>query len=636
MVQKKIDTLLSSKHQSITSLNVRPHFGFTKWINQVYILTKVSKEATNFLLLSNSSFYSCFQRLFSSRWRDATACWLLLLVSLIQGLLVGSIFWQLPSFLNDTHPIPLADVIKSSPLYNSSWFNSLIYGFNGNSYRPILNIIDYGVDGFGRSTLESILFDETLQKNLTNLLSFVYDNIGLESTDYPSTLWLDKIIQNNNETSFKVNKGTESTSNINFFQIDKLVIFKVLNICLKGLRLADHMYYKFDWNKFAVCENILTTEGVDSKVYYVCLVAQAKNLITLFLNNFLEWPYPEYTLTYVCKFYVRDFPCSKWLEEGRVNLNRFLESTDSLLLQNSTNFGLEDSLFEMINNFKLNDLIEDVVGLDELIDLIGPIQELYNKINKSSSFKLITAKVSKVIAVVKQCLDYAYVTSSTMFKIVNLLVFISLFFAVSVYDILVSFPQQRILFNREAANDLYYPSAYFVAKTLSGFLFEFISCIIVSTNLYFMVGFYRIGSRQVGQFITYQGICIIVTFALNGLAYLVSASSPRLEVSLLISPIILMLWVSLAVLRDIDFPFWMAGLKYLAIHRWALFAYVLNTFQTGGFFGSLPNEISYALAGVTETKIWFSCIMMLLIGISFRVLAFFALKFFNRNIGLEG
>lgn len=55
------------------------------------------------------------------------------------------------------------------------------------------------------------------------------------------------------------------------------------------------------------------------------------------------------------------------------------------------------------------------------------------------------------------------------------------------------------------------------------------------------------------QFFSYFGICASVTFAAYGFGYFVSAASPRMEISVLIAPLTLVLWLTLAGKSATDF-----------------------------------------------------------------------------------
>lgn len=216
----------------------------------------------------------------------------------------------------------------------------------------------------------------------------------------------------------------------------------------------------------------------------------------------------------------------------------------------------------------------------------------------------------------------------------------ALFFAVgnsgfASYDALVSIPQERVMINREMANNLYRPSSYFVGKVIADATFQFVPAICLSLAFYLLIG---VDLGKHGYFLwCYLGICILMIFAAYGFAYLVSALSPNMEVAVIAAPLILVVFHACAgfFVRDDALPVWMSWIKYLSYYRWGFFGLVLNQFPVEESWNGLPNSFTLALIGVSERRMWVNCLALIILGIVYRILAYFPLKYMHRKIGIE-
>lgn len=201
------------------------------------------------------------------------------------------------------------------------------------------------------------------------------------------------------------------------------------------------------------------------------------------------------------------------------------------------------------------------------------------------------------------------------------------------FDSLLSFHKDRPMFNREVANGTYHPLAFFLGKNFADIPFQLIPALIITAIWGSMAGV----APTASQFGIYLSISVLVCFAAYGFCYMVSAATPRMEVAIVIAPIILISWLILAgfILRsDNLIPVWMLWYRHISLHRFGWFALMSNTFRDGAYFGSVPNKIILWLMGINDTNIGKMCLILAALGLGFRLMGFVCLRFFYRKVGL--
>lgn len=282
--------------------------------------------------------------------------------------------------------------------------------------------------------------------------------------------------------------------------------------------------------------------------------------------------------------------------------------------------------------------IGDIGVTDALVDFLGSgghdmmtaTQEIFQQLRSCdhAACQWIDTKATDTYDLGKQ----GYTAAMAVVNILGALFFAVANLGFSSYDALLTFPQERALFNRESANGLYSPSSYFIAKNLADLPLQLFPNFVLSTIYYFMIGL----GGTVQQYIVYFIVCSGVTFAAYGFGYLVSAASPRMEIAVLAAPFVLVIWLTIAgfFLRDTQIPAWIGWFSYFSFYKWGFFSLVTNQFRPGGYFGVLPNHVPLVMAGITDTRIWATTLILLALGFLYRVFAFFALKYTNRSVGL--
>ncbi|KAF8820465.1 ATP-binding cassette G family transporter [Cardiosporidium cionae] len=226
-------------------------------------------------------------------------------------------------------------------------------------------------------------------------------------------------------------------------------------------------------------------------------------------------------------------------------------------------------------------------------------------------------------------------TTAAARNIFGFLFFLVAQFSFSSFESLITFPQERILFNRDTANGTYSPSAFFVAKNISDLAFQHIP------PLFFILIIYPMSNltRSFHHFLLVLAIGSLVVYAASSFMYCVGTLSPNLNVAQAIAPVILVIFmlVSGFYLRDPDIPAWIGWLKWLSFLRFGFFALAANQFPPGGMFGTLKNdELLQSVAGITEDRLWLLSLSLFSLGSGYRIAAFIFLKYTNRRIGIEG
>ncbi|KAH0486485.1 MAG: hypothetical protein KVP17_003217 [Porospora cf. gigantea B] len=213
-----------------------------------------------------------------------------------------------------------------------------------------------------------------------------------------------------------------------------------------------------------------------------------------------------------------------------------------------------------------------------------------------------------------------------------------LFFSVSnigfaAYDSLLTFPQERGLFNRERSNHMYSASSWYIAKNLADLPFQLVPTTILVTTVYFLVGL----ETSWNYYGYYLLACVCTSYAAYGFGYMISAFTKSLEVTMILAPLLLvnMLALSGFFVREETFPVVVGWMKYLSYYRWGFYALVTNQFREGTFFAGIPASLILLILGIAESNYWVNVGAQVVLGLCFRLVAFFALKYLHTNVGIE-
>eukprot|EP00922_Rhytidocystis_sp_ex-Travisia-forbesii_P036219 GHVS01053731.1.p1 GENE.GHVS01053731.1~~GHVS01053731.1.p1 ORF type:complete len:663 (+),score=85.60 GHVS01053731.1:1-1989(+) len=215
----------------------------------------------------------------------------------------------------------------------------------------------------------------------------------------------------------------------------------------------------------------------------------------------------------------------------------------------------------------------------------------------------------------------------------------SLFFLVvdipfSSFHCLGVFQTERLIFNRETSSRLYSTSAFFAGKTIADLPFQIIPACLLMVLFYWMANL----TRSAQKFFIYIGIGLLNVFASSSYCYAISALVPNIEMANLLAPVylVILMLVSGFFLKDPSIPCWISWLSYASWLRYGFCALAVNEFPLDGSYAGYSNEeILKEWVMVPDTRVWFNCVMLLVVGVAMRIIAFFLLKYCNRRKGLE-
>jgi len=583
-----------------------------------------------------SEFAALYKRFSLNSLRNPVVCCLMLLIHSIQGCILGGIFFQLSGGVQAS-----SGPTNTSPDWlNSTWAKVYMYGVDGNGYRPFVEMVEDGVDGMGSRPLVQLLGNSTMLAYIHDLMSCAYDAYGLDdiAPTYPPheftapDTWP-------TIPSRMLNEFTEMRSSIEDLIYDintgaADLPTDVLNV--------DHQRYEFDGAFSDLRHRIL--QVTPSRIGLVERGLQTADSTTA---AFPDAPTVVSDLTVLLQLfdyfifradYERAERCLDQKENALMFYLCVMTNADYLL-----NPLLQCLDFPPLPGNRAvstpTSPVRRQLAESSTSSLLGP--EMEGFINATQVIlQRLTSCNNQICDAIASSLDYTtnVVSASvnTIYIVLNLAG--CLFFAVAnlgfaSYDALLTFPQERAIFNHETANGLYGVSSYFLAKNFADLPFQLTPALTLSTVYYWLVGL----APSTEQFFVYFGICACVSFAAYGFGYMVSAGSPRMEISVLIAPFTLVIWLVLAgfFLRDPDIPSWIGWFKYFSIYRWGFFALLTNQFRPGTFYGTLPAEVILSICGITDTRLWFTCLMCIVLGFAFRIVCFFFLTFTNRKVGVE-
>eukprot|EP00922_Rhytidocystis_sp_ex-Travisia-forbesii_P039062 GHVS01058161.1.p1 GENE.GHVS01058161.1~~GHVS01058161.1.p1 ORF type:complete len:873 (+),score=134.71 GHVS01058161.1:132-2750(+) len=223
---------------------------------------------------------------------------------------------------------------------------------------------------------------------------------------------------------------------------------------------------------------------------------------------------------------------------------------------------------------------------------------------------------------------------NTVNNIMGALFFLVINVPFSSLNALSAFQSERYLFNRETSSRLYPETSFFVGKCLADMPFQLLPCCLLMLIFYWMASL----TPTLVQFFVYMGIGVLNVFASVSFFYIVSALVPNIEMANLLAPalIVVFMLVSGFFLKDSAIPSWIGWIKYASWLRYGFFALAANEFPPDGFYGGHSNNVILTdWIMISDSRVWFNCVMLAVVGIVMRILAFFSLKYFNRRKGLE-
>ncbi|XP_053993339.1 uncharacterized protein LOC128884194 [Hylaeus volcanicus] len=217
------------------------------------------------------------------------------------------------------------------------------------------------------------------------------------------------------------------------------------------------------------------------------------------------------------------------------------------------------------------------------------------------------------------------VTVRSLLSVCGCLFFVVATLGFSTFDVLLTFPREKDLFSTEIENGFYMSISYFLARNFADLPFQILPSFVSLTIFYFMAGL----GTTIAHYFFFILICIGIIFAAYGLGYFMSFSCPSIEISMLVTPFILIIFLTLAgfVLRDENIPSWLRFLDLFNFYKWGFFSLIINQFPLikGGHFGVLPNTLPRLVSGVFTENLFNTILIVYSIGFLYRFLGYIVL-----------
>eukprot|EP01084_Bolivina_argentea_P263826 446696_1 len=212
-------------------------------------------------------------------------------------------------------------------------------------------------------------------------------------------------------------------------------------------------------------------------------------------------------------------------------------------------------------------------------------------------------------------------------------------------DVLMLFPLERDIFNREQAAGMYRPFSFFVGRTIAETPQHLIFGWIMGTIAYWMYGL----QNDTEHYLTFMLIVEAMVLAASGLMIAFSAMAQSLEQSNLVATFFLLLfmlfdgnWISLD-----KVPVYWRWIRHISCLGYASQAAIVNEYkglhfvcsewemERGYCLDDITGESIIYNRGMEDVDVMFNIMMLFILAAAYRVVAFFCfwLLFRNRSPG---
>eukprot|EP01055_Gregarina_sp_Pseudo9_P002149 Gregarina_sp_Pseudo_9__2148@NODE_24_length_5670_cov_13_762742_g22_i0_p1_GENE_NODE_24_length_5670_cov_13_762742_g22_i0NODE_24_length_5670_cov_13_762742_g22_i0_p1_ORF_typecomplete_len970_score220_64ABC2_membrane/PF01061_24/0_026ABC2_membrane/PF01061_24/1_7e27ABC_tran/PF00005_27/4e26ABC2_membrane_3/PF12698_7/2_9e03ABC2_membrane_3/PF12698_7/4_2e09AAA_16/PF13191_6/0_00011AAA_16/PF13191_6/1_6e03AAA_21/PF13304_6/3_4AAA_21/PF13304_6/0_04ATPase_2/PF01637_18/0_0016AAA_29/PF13555_6/0_0046AAA_29/PF13555_6/3 len=616
-----------------------------------------SQDASTIRLLERNPFAQwfvevgavCF-RSFRNSMRNPLSFSLVLVIQALMGCFLGAIFYKLPDqYLPTEMPADIGSEQSSIMfMFNNTVTTFVKSGIDGQGYNPLLELVVSGVDG-NKSEPLLTLNERGVLRSLYNSMDCVHEKLELEQCYASADL-----------SGYNDLWGTSSEGDEEWAGGYDLSAPQLTSYLIKDMQVLDYALAKFDYTN---AQNLFAYLTVNSGSYFnlgLPCYTDVREIAFAFSGcsgvPALPFPSPYGTgltsLAGTCKF-IRNGNVPAVKSAFRCEDRAATPQADRIqppdLGANADRGGERRRLQPQRRRLQAAAMITG--SADDLLAALPPV--LVGILNRLPEYqaaftecphefcRLLETQMQstegtsgEVREGLQALAEYGAVLGAVM-NIVGALFFSIGNIGFASYDALVSFPQERAMTNREISNYAYKPSSYFIGKTIADMTFQLAPSMLLVIFFYFLVGVER-GVHGI-LFWRYFGICALTIFAAYGFAYLASALSPSMEVAVVGAPLVLVIFLCCSgfFVRDAGVPDGLTWVKYLSFYRWGFFGLILNQFPPGESYGGVPNSFSLAVAGINEQRMSVCCGALVALGIGFRLLAYLALKFLHRKIGIE-
>ncbi|KAH0486781.1 MAG: uncharacterized protein KVP18_001461 [Porospora cf. gigantea A] len=259
-------------------------------------LTKHQQTTLGWLSKSFNEFVVLFSLFFRLNMKRKNTVLLQLLYMCLVGLVLGAVFFEVATPADD--PLDLG--------LSKNWLEFARHGING--YRPLLTILEQGIDGAGSHKALELATDPETYSFLRTTIRCLHESFPM--TDYPDVSLTAPVqvgeLMHLTDSRAALEAATAlSLPTIDWGALsDILVPEEVIPDALQGLQIVHylaHVDYAADWPGLLECFDL-----TDSLGYYLCVVDKGFGLLNSVVQcmNFPKLPCPA-----------TDGSCNEWPSE---------------------------------------------------------------------------------------------------------------------------------------------------------------------------------------------------------------------------------------------------------------------------------------------------------------------------------
>jgi len=163
-----------------------------------------------------------------------------------------------------------------------------------------------------------------------------------------------------------------------------------------------------------------------------------------------------------------------------------------------------------------------------------------------------------------------------------------------IFGVMQTFPLELPMFQREHKAQMYSPSAFFLARSVSDIPFQLLLPTIFVSIVYYFIGL----NPPADRFFGFLGTILLTSNAAFSLGYAISAAAPTVGVALAVGPLVLMPLLIFGgfFVNTASIPDYFIWLEYISFFKYGFEAIVVNEWQ-GKLIGCDPDEVCALTTG---------------------------------------
>jgi hypothetical protein len=201
----------------------------------------------------------------------------------------------------------------------------------------------------------------------------------------------------------------------------------------------------------------------------------------------------------------------------------------------------------------------------------------------------------------------------------------------TVQPILLIWPLERLIVQRERASHAYRTSAAFVAKSISVLPLRLLASTIMSSLLYLLLGY----QLNFVKYMIFLAIVLAFSFCVLSLGLFLGSAAPSVKLAQIVAPMLLITFLLYGgnIGPSTSIPVALSWIQYISPIKYAYMALFQNEFSGLTFTAASPAEAHFttgeqviALYQMDTFPIYLCLILLLLLGVLFQVLGLLALR----------